>query len=112
MDVFDALADPTRRRLLELLAERERSVGELTRAFPDLTQPAVSRHLRVLREGRLVRSRSRGTSRLYSLAPDGFADVQGWVTQVSRFWTGKLDALEAHLTAPVAQESGDSKEDI
>jgi DNA-binding transcriptional ArsR family regulator len=94
--VFEALADPTRRRVLELLADRELSAGELAASFP-LSRPAVSRHLRVLREAGLVRSRGEAQRRVYSLDPAPLAEVDEWLEAYRRFWTGALDRLERHL---------------
>jgi len=90
---FEALADPTRRRIVELVSERERSAGELAAAF-SISRPGVSRHLRVLREEGIVAARDDGTRRLYSLAPGGLAEVDEWLR---RFWTNRLDALETEL---------------
>ena len=97
MDVFTAVAEPTRREVLDLLAAREHTAGELVAAFPDLTQPAVSRHLRVLRESHLVDVRAEGTRRVYSLRPDTLAELDRWLDTYRRFWATKLDALERHL---------------
>lgn len=79
MDLFTALADPTRRTMLELLRRGERPAGDFVIAFPWLTQPAVSRHLRVLREAGLVRVRPEAQSRLYSLHPEGLAPLARWL---------------------------------
>jgi DNA-binding transcriptional ArsR family regulator len=97
VDVFEAVAEPTRRSVLDLLARRERSAGELVAAFPALTQPAVSRHLRILRESRLVDVRAEGTRRMYSLRPDALAELDRWLDTYRRFWSGRLDDLEARL---------------
>ena len=104
MDVFEAVAEPTRRAVLDLLAHRERSAGELVAAFPSLTQPAVSRHLRVLRESRLVDVRPDGTRRVYSLRPAALAELDRWLDTYRRFWSARLDDLEAHLDARPARE--------
>lgn len=104
MDVFEAVAEPTRRAVLDLLAQRERSAGELVAAFPDLTQPAVSRHLRILREVRLVDVRPAGTRRVYSLRPAGLAELDRWLDSYRRFWSARLDDLEAHLDARSSRE--------
>jgi DNA-binding transcriptional ArsR family regulator len=93
MTAFEALADPTRRRIVELVSERERSAGELAAAF-SISRPGVSKHLRVLREEGIVQARDEGTRRLYSLADDGLAEVDDWLR---RFWTNRLDALETEL---------------
>ena len=97
MDVFEAVAEPTRRSLLDLLASRDRSAGELVDAFPSLTQPAVSRHLRILRESQLVDVRAEGARRLYSLRPEALSQFDDWLDHYRRFWAGRLDALERHL---------------
>ena len=97
MDVFEAVAEPTRRAVLDLLAGHERSAGELVAAFPALTQPAVSRHLRILRESQLVNVRPDGTRRVYSLRPAALAELDRWLDTYRRFWGARLDDLEAHL---------------
>lgn len=104
MDVFEAVAEPTRRAVLDLLAQRERSAGELVAAFPALTQPAVSRHLRILRESRLVEVRPDGTRRVYSLRPAALAELDRWLDTYRRFWGGRLDDLERHLDAKASRE--------
>src|SRR3954467_12162381 len=106
MDVFGAVAEPTRRAVLDLLARRERSAGELVAAFPALTQPAVSRHLRILRESHLVDVRSDGTRRVYSLRPAALAELDRWLDTYRRFWGARLDALERHLDARSGREPG------
>jgi DNA-binding transcriptional ArsR family regulator len=94
--VFEALADPTRRRLLELLAERERSAGELAGEFT-VSRPAVSRHLRVLRDAGLVRWREDAQRRIYALRPQPLAELDEWLDRYRRFWPDALDRLERHL---------------
>ena len=96
MEALEALADPTRRRILELVAERERSAGELAAQFP-VSRPAVSRHLRVLRESGLVRTRSVAQRRLYSLDPAPLAELDAWLGRYRAFWAQRLDALETQL---------------
>ena len=96
MPVFDALADPTRRRLLELLATGERSAGELAGQF-DISRPGVSRHLRVLREAGLVRARGAGQRRLYSVDPAPLAEVEEWLDRWRGFWAQRLDALDTEI---------------
>lgn len=93
MSAFEALADPTRRRIVELVSERERSAGEIAAAF-DISRPGVSKHLRVLREHGVIRARGEGTRRLYSLEGSALAEVDDWLR---RFWTNRLDALETEL---------------
>ena len=95
-NAWEALADPTRRRIVELLAEGERSAGELAAQFPT-SRPGVSRHLRVLREHGLVRARSQGQRRLYSLDPAPLAELDAWLERYRGFWTNRLDALETEI---------------
>lgn len=106
MDVFGALADPTRRQVLDLLSRRERPAGELCRAFPQISQPGMSRHLRVLREAGLVRVRQDRRLRIYSLRSDRLAEVDAWISKYRGFWSTELDALEAHLDAQSHREKG------
>jgi DNA-binding transcriptional ArsR family regulator len=96
MDRFAALADPTRRRIVELLGSGERAAGVLGQGF-EISPPAVSQHLRTLREAGLVRVRIDGQRRLYSLDPDGFAELEAWFERMRGFWSGRLDALEREL---------------
>lgn len=104
MAVFQALADPTRRHVLELLAQRDRTAGELATAFA-VSRPAVSRHLRVLREAGLVRWRGDAQRRVYSLDPAPLAELDLWLSTYRRFWPDALDRLRQHL------ERDDPKED-
>jgi DNA-binding transcriptional ArsR family regulator len=97
MDVFEAVAEPHRRVLLDLLAERERAAGELVASLPALTQPAVSRHLRILREVGLVEVRPDGQRRIYSLQADRLIEIDNWISRYRRYWHDHLDALEQHL---------------
>jgi DNA-binding transcriptional ArsR family regulator len=94
--VFEAVADPTRRRVLELLAERELSAGEIAAAFT-VSRPAVSRHLRVLREAGLVRSSRDAQRRVYGLDPTPLREIDTWLATYRPFWTERLDRLEEHL---------------
>jgi DNA-binding transcriptional ArsR family regulator len=96
MQALEALADPTRRRIVELLAEREREAGEIASHF-DVSRPAVSRHLRVLREHGLVRARSDAQRRIYSLDPRPLAEIDAWLDRYRVFWTNRLDALDVQL---------------
>ena len=94
------LGDPVRRRILELLADGEQSagaVGSAVEAEYGISQPAVSQHLRVLRESGFVSVRPDGARRLYAVRPDGLRDVDEWVDRFRRFWTPPLDALATEL---------------
>ena len=94
--VFEALADPTRRAVLDLLATREQSVSDLVARFR-VTQPAISHHLRILREAGLVKNRRSGRQRLYRLQARPLREVHHWLAHYERFWTEKLDRLGEHL---------------
>ena len=96
MQAIEVLADGTRRRIVELLADGERSAGELAGEFA-VSRPAVSRHLRVLRQAGLVRARERGTQRLYSLDPAPLEELDAWLSRYRGFWTQRLEALETQL---------------
>lgn len=98
MQSFLALADPTRRRMIELLAVRDRTAGELVKEF-DLSAPAISQHLNVLREAGLVTTRAEGQSRIQSLDPAGFDDLEAWLQKTRLVWSRRLDALERELRA-------------
>jgi DNA-binding transcriptional ArsR family regulator len=93
MQEFAALADPTRRHIVNLLAKGERSAGDIASRF-DLTPPAVSQHLKVLREAGLVLVRPAKQQRFYSLNRRQLADMAEWLARVSGFWNEKLDRLE------------------
>jgi DNA-binding transcriptional ArsR family regulator len=96
MTAFAALAEPSRRRILDLLRERERPVGELVDHLR-VSQPAVSKHLRILRDEGLVDVRPQGRSRLYALRPAPLAEVDAWLDPYRKHWIERLDALEQHL---------------
>ena len=96
MDALTALAEPTRRRIADELRVSERSVGELVGSL-ELSQPAVSKHLKVLREGGLVSSRIAAQRRIYRLEPAPFRELDAWLKPYRRLWTRHLDALEQHL---------------
>jgi DNA-binding transcriptional ArsR family regulator len=93
---LEALADPTRRQIVELLAERDRDAGEIASHF-DVSRPAVSRHLRVLREHGLVRSRGEAQRRIYSLDPGPLEEIDAWLARYRVFWANRLDALDVQL---------------
>ena len=94
--MFDVLAEPSRRRILELLRERPRLVGELTSQL-GLSQPGTSKQLRVLREAGLVQVRQDAQRRWYELRPEPLAEVDAWLAPFRRMWADRLDALERHL---------------
>lgn len=87
---LEAIAEPRRRRILELVKNDELPAGEIANAFPDVSRPAISQHLKVLREAGLVTERRQGTSRLYAVRSEGLIDIREFV---SSFWSSKLDAL-------------------
>lgn len=93
---LQALSDPHRMAILSMLADGERPAGDFVDALP-IAQPTVSKHLSVLREAGLVRVRKDAQRRMYSLDPKPLAELDAWLAGYRRFWTGKLDALEAHL---------------
>ncbi len=96
MTIWEALAAPPRRQILELLLTGERPAGELVGALA-LAQPTVSQHLRVLRDAGLVSVRVDANRRLYRLRPEPFAELDAWLLPYRRRWAGHLDALEHHL---------------
>jgi DNA-binding transcriptional ArsR family regulator len=96
MDAFEAIAEPNRRRILDLLKAGERPAGDMVEALA-ISQPGVSKHLRLLREAGLVRVRADGQRRLYSVEPRQLATIETWLRPHLEFWRGRLDALEAHL---------------
>ncbi len=98
MDVFSVVADSTRRAMLDVLAERSRTVTDLVTAFPNISQPAVSKHLKVLKENGLVTVKVHAQQRIYSLKPNGLAELDNWVSKYKIFCSVRLDALEKHLS--------------
>ncbi|MEX7468183.1 ArsR/SmtB family transcription factor [Mycobacterium adipatum] len=105
MDVFEAVAEPHRRTLLDALRRGERTAGELVDSLPGLTQPTVSRHLRVLREVGLVEVRADAQRRIYALRAEGLVEMDTWIDSYRHFWGGRLDALEQHLHATFGEPS-------
>lgn len=100
MNSFDVIGNPARRRIVELLSEEERSAGEIARVVGGefgISQPAVSNHLRVLRETGFVDGDRQGSRRLYALRPGAFDEVAQWVERYLPFWTQRLDALETEV---------------
>jgi DNA-binding transcriptional ArsR family regulator len=98
MLAFAALADPTRQRIVEMLAGRELGAGEIARRF-DMTPPAVSQHLRLLRESGIIAVRRDKQRRIYTLDPHGLAEIDAWLSRFRRFWSSRLDTLEHELIA-------------
>jgi DNA-binding transcriptional ArsR family regulator len=96
MSALEALSDSTRRQIVELLADGERNAGEIAGHF-SVSRPAVSRHLRVLREHGLVQARQEGQQRVYSLDPAPLAELDEWLTRYRSFWTNRLDALDTQI---------------
>ena len=96
IETFDALAEPSRRRILDLLRERERPVGELVQLLA-ASQPSVSKHLRVLRDAGLVEVRVDAQRRLYRVRPEPLREVARWLEPYRMLWESRLDQLEHHL---------------
>jgi len=109
MDAFVALADPTRARIVKLLAAGDLTAGDIAARFP-VSRPAVSRHLSVLRKSRLVRVRGEAQRRIYSLDVGGLDDVDRWVEETRRVWNGRLDGLGRHLDDVAAAKKEDRDE--
>ena len=109
MHAFDVLGDPVRRRILELLADGERAAGEVGAVVQEefgITQPAVSRHLRVLRESGFARVTVDGQRRLYALQADGLQAADEWLRRYRGFWLRRLDALDTELRRGAKQARG------
>ena len=98
-----AIAEPHRRRILELVAGEERSAGEIAAEF-DVSQPAISQHLKALRDAGLVQVRAEAQRRIYALDPAGLAAIDTWLEGVRRFWPARLDALERELRKPTRRK--------
>jgi DNA-binding transcriptional ArsR family regulator len=99
MDAFLALADPTRRRIIETLADGESAFGDIADQF-EMSRPAVSQHLKVLRESGLVSVRKDAQRRIYRLNEEGLDELEQWLESVRRFWSARLDDLERALNDP------------
>ena len=107
MDIIGALAAPTRRNIVELLAQRGRlSVSEISEQF-NITSPAISQHLKALRDARLVRVNRQAQLRLYELNPEALADIEEWARSTRQLWEEKLDHLDKLLQAE--KQNYDSK---
>ncbi|MEO8657985.1 MAG: metalloregulator ArsR/SmtB family transcription factor [Bryobacteraceae bacterium] len=94
--VFEIIAEPNRRAILSLLLSAQQSVGDIERQL-HMTQPAVSKHLRVLRDAGIVESTVDAQRRLYRLKPESLQEVDAWLAPFRRFWSAHVDALERHL---------------
>jgi DNA-binding transcriptional ArsR family regulator len=106
-EVFAVLGEPVRRRVLDLLLERPRPVGELVELL-GLSQPGTSKHLRVLREAGLVRVRVDAQRRWYELSPEPLTEIDAWVRPYRKFWGERLDALGRHLDVMDTTERNES----
>src|SRR5689334_6609517 len=107
---FAAIAEPNRRAILGLLLTAERSVGEIEEEL-QLSQPSVSKHLKVLREAGFVDSRVEAQRRLYSLRPEPLMELDAWLSPFRRFWTKHVDALEQHLDKMAKEPSEKGKKE-
>jgi len=111
MHAFDVLGDPVRRRILELLAEGERSAGAVSEVIQRefaITQPAVSQHLKVLRESGFASCRIDGARRVYAVDADPLKDVAAWLERFRRFWAPRLDALSTEVARGKRRRAGRS----
>lgn len=100
---FNALADPTRRAVLDLLRAGTRPAGEIARAFP-ISRPAISKHLKILRRAHLVAEHRHGRNRLYQLNPEPLKTVDQWLDEYRRFWTASLENLKSFVESEYQKE--------
>lgn len=107
--VYRAVADPTRRAILDTLRSGPASAGALALAFP-ISRPAVSRHLRVLREAELVEERREGRARIYHLRPGPLSEIDRWLTTYRAFWGARLHDLKRHVESRPPEPPGESPE--
>lgn len=103
---FQALADPTRRAVLDLLRRGSQPAGQIARAFP-ISRPAISKHLRLLRRAHLVREHREGRNRVYQLNPEPLRAVDSWIEQYRVFWTASLNNLKAFVEAEYERETAE-----
>jgi len=108
LTTIDAIAEPSRRRILDFIREGERSVGDIVDEI-GMAQPGVSRHLRILREAGLVDVRRDAQRRLYRLRAEPLRELDEWLEPYRREWAGRLDALEAHLRRTTAPRPEDDR---
>ena len=106
MDAFSAIADPTRRSIIEALSGGDKSFGELAERY-DISRPAVSQHLKVLRDAGLVESRAAAQRRIYRLRDNGLDDLERWLEHVRAFWNPRLDRLHDAIAESQEQEHSD-----
>jgi DNA-binding transcriptional ArsR family regulator len=112
MHAFDILGDPVRRRILELLSDGERAAGAIGAVIQEefgISQPAVSQHLRVLRDNGFAAVRAEGTRRLYAVDATGLREIDDWLAPYRRFWNQRLDALGTELARGRARAAGDDR---
>ncbi len=100
---FNALADPTRRAVLDLLRAGTRPAGEIARAFP-ISRPAISKHLKILRRAHLVNEHREGRHRFYQLNPEPLKTVDQWLDEYRRFWTANLESLKSFVESEYEKE--------
>lgn len=105
-DVFNAIAHPARRQILDALVSGDRTVNQLAEPFEDKTRSAISQHLKILLDSGLVDVEKRGRERFYRLKPDNLNQVYAWVRQYEQLWPEKLKALGAYLDTIAAQDEG------
>jgi DNA-binding transcriptional ArsR family regulator len=107
MHSLAALADPTRRRIVEILAQGQLPAGDIAKRF-DMSAPAVSQHLNTLKRAHLVRARVEAQRRIYELDPAGLAELEQWLGGIKQFWQGRLDTLERQLWAAAEDDANTS----
>ena len=105
---FQALADPTRRAVLDLLRRGSQPAGQIASAFP-VSRPAISKHLRLLRRAHLVREHREGRNRVYQLNPEPLRAVDSWIEQYRVFWTANLNSLKAFVESEYEKENRDEQ---
>jgi DNA-binding transcriptional ArsR family regulator len=108
MTALQALSDPTRQRIVEMLAAGALTSGEIAGRF-ELSPPAISQHLKTLKEARLVMVRADKQKRIYSLDPEGVREVSAWIAGIQAFWNPRLGALEAALSTSISQAASHKK---
>jgi DNA-binding transcriptional ArsR family regulator len=107
-EIFGALADPTRRAMLDILRLGSQPAGQIARAFP-VSRPAISKHLRILRRAHLVGEKRNGRHRVYHLNPDPIKSVDSWIEQYRVFWQSSLENLKTFVEAEYAKETSGEK---